>query len=535
MSNSGGSGTSTLDTEKNMPNKATSGSKAKSNQRKPWSNPRVMAIIGVLFIAITALGIKHWITASQYVSTDNAYLKSDVVQLAPQVSGAVTNVLVNDNQYVNKGDLIATLDDSQYRVAVAQKQADLDAAIAQAKGAGVNVELTSEQGNAQMVQAEGGVDQASSGIVGAKAEVDRSGAAVKNAVATAGIYEANVGAADSAVSVAIANKKRYQEAENAARAQLESAKSSVKTAEANVDAAEANYEKASNDADRYASLTAQGASSKQRLEEAKAALRGANAQLESARQQVLSTKSAVVQKQADLSAAHEQLEGADAAISQAKSQLAATKAQFAASKEGVHQAEAQHNIALQSVQQAEAKKQQAMGQLSQAKTAPRQVGMSMSAKEQAKAKVEQAKAALDAAKLQLSYTRIYAPVSGRISKKSVEVGALVQPGSPLMALVVSGNPWIEANFKETQLVGLKQGCTAEIEVDALPGQVFKAKLESISSATGSTFALLPTDNATGNFTKVVQRITVKLVLDPNQKGTDRLRAGMSVVAKVKKR
>lgn len=499
-----------------------------------WRKPRNLAVGGGVLAILLVLGIYHLVVASRYEATDDAYMAADIVQVAPQVSGVVKQVLVKDNQQVKAGELLVVLDDAPYRATVAQRQADLDAAVAQAKGAGVNVALVSEQGNAQLMQAAGGVEQADSGIAGARAEVDRSGSAARNAYATARSFEANVGAAESAVNVAIANKKRYAESVNAAQAQLDSSKAAVKSAEANVDVAKAVHEKTARDAERYAALSKQGAASKQRLDEAEESEEASKAQLEGAREQVASAKAVVLQKQADLSAAKQQLEAANAAIAQAKSQLTAAREQSVAAREAVNQAQAQRNVALQNVHLAEARKHQAMGQLGQARTAPRQVGMSLSAKEQAKAKVEQARAALETARLQLSYTRIYAPVSGRTNKKDVEVGALVQPGTPLMAVVKSGTPWVAANFKETQLSGVRPGCPAEVRADAIPGHVFKAHVESLSPATGSIFALLPADNATGNFTKVVQRLPVKIVLDPGQPGEDRLSAGMSVIARVKK-
>ncbi len=172
--------------------------------------------------------------------------------------------------------------------------------------------------------------------------------------------------------------------------------------------------------------------------------------------------------------------------------------------------------------------------MAQARTAPGQVEESKSAQEQAKAKVEQARAALDAARLQLSYTRIFAPVDGRVSKKDVDVGSLVEPGTPLIAMVVSGDPWVAANFKETQLDGVRLDARRRSSLMTLPGHVFKAHVDSLSPGTGSTFALLPADNATGNFTKVVQRVPVKIVLEPGQPGADQLSVGLSVIARVKK-
>jgi membrane fusion protein (multidrug efflux system) len=507
---------------------------ASDSGQSAWRNPRNLTLGGLVLAILLMLGIYHLVVASRYESTDDAYMAADVVQVASQVSGSVKQVLVEDNQQVKAGDLLVVLDDAPYRATVAQRQADLDAAIAQAKGAGVNVELVSEQGNAQLTQAAGGVEQADSGIAGARAEVDQRGSAAKNAAATARSFEANVGAAESAVNAAIANKKRYAESVNAAEAQVESSNAAVKTADSNVDAAKAIYERSARDAERYAALSKQGAASKQRLEEAESSAEASKAQLEGAREQVVSAKAVVLQKHADFNAAKQQLEAADAAIAQARSQLAAAKEQSVAASEAVNQAQAQRNVAVQSVRQAQARKHTAVGQLGQARTVTRQVGMSLSAREQAMAKVEQARAALETARLQLSYTRIYAPSSGRTNKKDVEVGALVQPGTPLMAVVKSGTPWVAANFKETQLSGVRPGCPAEVRVDAFPGRVFKAHVKSVSPATGSIFALLPADNATGNFTKVVQRMPVKIVLDSGQQGEDRLSAGMSVVARVKK-
>ena len=171
----------------------------------------------------------------------------------------------------------------------------------------------------------------------------------------------------------------------------------------------------------------------------------------------------------------------------------------------------------------------------QARTTGHQVAVSRSNQSQAQAKIEQARAALGSARLQLDYTRIFAPISGQISKKTAEVGALVQPGTPLMAILPGARVWVVANYKETQLARVRPGQPAEIRVDALPGHPFRGRVESIAAATGSTSALLPPDNATGNFTKVVQRVPVKIVLDRDQPEVERLRAGMSVIATITKR
>jgi membrane fusion protein (multidrug efflux system) len=154
-----------------------------------------------------------------------------------------------------------------------------------------------------------------------------------------------------------------------------------------------------------------------------------------------------------------------------------------------------------------------VGQRTQARTTPRQVAISRATEATAIAKIAQARAALNAATINLNYTRIYAPVSGLVNKKTVEPGNLVAAGTPLLAVVPDTDTWVLANLKETQLRGVEPGRAAEVEVDADSGRAFHGHVDSLAAATGATFALLPADNASGNFTKVVQRVPVKIVLD----------------------
>jgi membrane fusion protein (multidrug efflux system) len=146
----------------------------------------------------------------------------------------------------------------------------------------------------------------------------------------------------------------------------------------------------------------------------------------------------------------------------------------------------------------------------------------------AQAKVAQHQAALQAAMLQLSYATITAPASGVVSKKDIEVGQMVQAGQPLLAIVQGHDSWVVANFKETQLAGMRPGQPVEVEVDAYPGVTFHGRVESLSAATGAKFSLLPPDNATGNFTKVVQRVPVKIVFTDPPNPQRPLRVGMNV-------
>ncbi len=149
----------------------------------------------------------------------------------------------------------------------------------------------------------------------------------------------------------------------------------------------------------------------------------------------------------------------------------------------------------------------------------------------AQAVVKQRQADLDNAKLQLSYTTLVAPGNGIVSKKNVQPGQVVSPGQQLLGLVSSNKTWVIANFKETQLEYMKVGQPVKVEVDSYPNEDFQGHVESLSAATGARFALLPPDNASGNFVKVTQRVPVKIVL--NQEDPQHpLRAGMSVNAVV---
>jgi len=139
---------------------------------------------------------------------------------------------------------------------------------------------------------------------------------------------------------------------------------------------------------------------------------------------------------------------------------------------------------------------------------------------------------LQDANLKKSYTKIYAPADGYITKKSVEVGNQIQPGQPLMAIVASSEIWVVANYKETQIEKIKPGQKVKIKVDSYPGIVFEGKVDSIMAGTGASFSLFPPENATGNWVKVVQRIPVKIVLEETPEKKALLRIGMSCVPTV---
>ncbi|MCP9772035.1 HlyD family secretion protein [Synechococcus sp. Tobar12-5m-g] len=179
----------------------------------------------------------------------------------------------------------------------------------------------------------------------------------------------------------------------------------------------------------------------------------------------------------------------------------------------------QGGVSQQDVDRARATYRQALGQRTrsvataqQARSSDRQVGVDTQKASAARARIDQFQASVAAARLQLSYTRLLAPVAGRIGARQAEPGRQVQTGQPLM-LLVGAQPWVEAHFKETQLEALRAGKAAEIRLDAFPGRVFAGHIVSLAPASGARFALLPPDNATGNFTKVVQRVTARIAFD----------------------
>lgn len=507
-----------------LPGSTDNGSGGNTARKKPI----IGVLLALVIVTVAVSGTRYYRFATTHASTDDAYVTSDVVQIAPQVNGTVVAVMVHDNQAVEKGQLLAVLDDATYRANVAQAKANLDAAVAQARGAGVSVGLAQQTGGAVVEQAQGQVALAESGIASARQDVARANAAVLTSIAQAKGAESNIETLKAGVQAASAALSKSSAAVESAQAQVLAAQAAVKSAQANLDATQAAADRATADAQRYSTLAGQGAISRQVADQAMTTSRSAQANVDAAKQQLQAATAMVDARKADLGAAREQVQAARANVTQAKAQVAAGRDAASAALAGITQSQALRNAAKQGINSAEARRQQAEGQLGAAATAPAQVDVSRSSHVQAIAKIEQARAALDQAKLQLGYTRIVAPTTGLVSKKTVEVGALVQPGTPLMAIVPKTNIWLVANLKETQMAGVQKGCSADITVDAVPGRVYHGRVDSISAATGATFALLPPDNATGNFTKVVQRIPVKIALDGGQPNIDRLRAGMSV-------
>ena len=190
-------------------------------------------------------------------------------------------------------------------------------------------------------------------------------------------------------------------------------------------------------------------------------------------------------------------------------------------------------------QKTSASMQQAAAQLRQSQAAAlaarKAVGVLEASIRQAQADIAASEASVDQARLNLSYTVIAAPIDGSVGQRSARQGAWVSAGTRLMAVVPLQQTYVVANFLETQLADVQAGQPVSIEVDALPGVVLRGHVDSIAPATGSTFAAITADNATGNFTKVTQRLPVKILLEPGQADLSRLRVGMSAIPTIEKR
>ena len=340
---------------------------------------RRVAIIAALLALLCALGaLAYWFLTHDQESTDDAFVKADIVQVAPRVTGAVDQVFVRDNQHVASGDPLFTLDPADYQAALLRAEANLAAARASYDASQKQLSVTRQTGDADIERAEAALQTA-------RAEASRANA----------------------------------------------------------------------DAERYRKLYAKREVSRQQLDQANTTATSATARV-----------------------------------------------------------------------------REAKAQLDQARTAPDQIALKQSQASTAEARIAEAEAQVEQARLNLSYTDIRAPQAGKIAQKSVLAGSHVNAGQAALA-VVADNPWVVANFKETQLTRMRVGQPVRIEVDAFPEHEFEGRLESIQSGTGPTFSLLPPQNATGNFVKIVQRVPVKIVFERNGQLDDvELSPGMSAVPTV---
>lgn len=334
--------------------------------------PTRSILLSLLFVIPVVAGIGYWLFDRQhYETTDDAYLKSNIVLISPKVQGYVTQLSIDDNQAVKKDDVLVAIDNRDYQARVAQAEAKVNAEIA---------------------------------------HIERL------------------------------------------RAMKISQRAHIETARANIAAVQAKQDQSQKDLQRFHNLIDRGSAARQSLDKAQSESKQATAELRGS--------------QASSAAELNQLTTLDIEITEAEAQL------------------------------------------------------------------KNAEAQLTLAKMDLDNTQVRAPIDGIIGNRGVQLGQLVRPGVALAYLVENNKIWVEANFKENQLENMRPGQPVSITVDAYPDLELEGKVDSFSPASGSEFSILPAENATGNFTKIVRRVPVKIVFDANT-NIQLLKPGLSVTVKVK--
>ena len=397
----------------------SAGSDKSGTKRMPRTKILLLAAAGVLVLAAAVTG---YYFLSAWESTDDAQIDGYVNPISSRVSGYITKVYVEDNQYVKAGTLLAQIDPTDYEVALGSAQATLANDRATADASQINVPITLVNSGSAITSAQADVENSRAGISGSEKQL---------AAARAALLQA-----------------------------------------------EANNAKAQDDVKRYKQLV-----DKQEIPEQQYV-------------QAVQTANAMA-----------------AAVEVAAANVQASQ---------------------DSVTQAQGKLDQAVAALESARTGPQQVRIQQSRALAAAAMADKSKKAVEQAQLNLNYTRIVAPVDGLVAKRSVQMGQYVVPGQQLLAVIPLDDIWVTANFKETQLKGVRPGEPVQIYVDAF-GRDYTGYVESIAGGTGAIFSLLPPENATGNYVKVVQRVPVRLRFNPGQDPDRRLTPGLSVEPKVRVR
>lgn len=382
----------------------------------------ILIVVGAIIILVIATLL--YLHFAAWESTDDAQIDGYIYPVSSRVSGYVTQVRVDDNQYVEAGTVLVQLDPKDYEVAVANAKATLANDRASAAASQTNIPLTSVNTTSQLSTAQADIESAQAGL--------------------------------------LASQKSFD------------------AAQASLLQAEANDLKAQDDVNRYKPLAA---------------------------------KDEIPQQQ----------------YTQAVDSQKATAAAVAAARASAAGAE-------QAVTQARARIAQSQAELQYAQTKPQQISVQRSRAQAAEAESEKAAAILQQAQLNLQYATIIAPISGIVGQRSVQPGQNVTPGQQMMTVVPldSQNIWVTADFKETQLKYMRPGQAVRIHVDTY-GRTYNGHVLNIAGSTGARYSLLPPENATGNYVKVVQRIPVKIVFEKGQDPEHLLRPGMSVEPDVKVR
>ena len=518
----------------------------------------------VVLVALVVIGVPviyHFVSYTQHhPSTDDAAVDGEMYQISPRISGRVTKVYVTDNEVVREGQLLVDIDPSDVEKQLVEARAALATEQSNARAAGVNVPIVATTTLSARGQAAAALGASRALTEAARHQVNVGHAQI--ASAGAGEEAARASAADTANTItsaragiesaramlvsAEAGIKASQDGIAAAQAGVRGAEDSASVAASDVTAARATAKRAAADAKRARSLFDQSAIPQSQLDAYEESATTSEARVVGAEKRYSAADASLAQAKANLSAAQNAREQAVARRDQAQATLAQAQASYQSAQENANVMQARTRQASASVKQAERGLQELQSTVNQRQSGVQQAQAALrgtdagpmqvqAASEQANttiARVQQAQARVDELLLQLSYTRIYAPHDGVVSQKNVNPGHAVTPGQPLMAVVDLSDIFLTANYKETQLRHMKVGDQATFTVDAYPGRTFLGHVESLSPGTGSVFALLPPENATGNFTKIVQRLPVRIKVDGGSDETHPLRLGMSVVTAV---
>ncbi len=518
---------------------------------KQPASPVKKALFALVIVALLGFGITKGVRAFHFgethVETDDAYVTGDLVNVSPIISGTLAQLTVEAGDVVKKGQLIGRLNDSGPRAMLQQAQASLLAAQSQIPQAEHTLVYTQQITDASVQHALAAISAQNAKTTGAQQQVVLSAETVRNQVrqAESQVAQARAQAAQAEAQAAQSDAqiKTVEAGVVSARQAIQTAERGANAATASIAAAQSNADRAAKDETRYALLVKQEAVTPQQYDTVHATAQSTQAQLTAAKEEAAQAVSQVEQARANVEQAKAQWEAA-------KQQAVASHKQADAARQQVQVAQAGLGLAASGKTQIAIDQskvldnQQQNGQvkadLVNALAGNEQVAVRRKQIDTYQAQIQEAKAAQRNAQVTLDDTNIYAPCDGVVVKKTANVGAALSPGQTILTITQGDRVWVSANFKETQLTQVRPGQKVEMEVDSFPGKVFTGTVSSISRATGATTTVLPPDNSTGNFTKVVQRIAVKLFFEPSHAGgkyaTEKdiaaLRQGMSVVATI---
>jgi membrane fusion protein (multidrug efflux system) len=488
-----------------------------------------MIVGGIVLLGGAIFGGRQYVWGLSHVRTDDAYLAGNVVNVSPTIGGTLRSLTVAEGDTVAAGQLLGRLDDDAQQAALRQAEAALSVARSQVPQAEATLSYQRQSVDAALRRAE-----AAGAIQNARTQSAQASVTLASQTSRSQIEQARrqVAASRAQAEQARAQVIAVEETRIGYERAVDTARKGVDVLLARLPAARADVEKTSADDARYRSLLAKEAVTPQQAD-------AVRAQAESARSALAAWERQVEQAQAQVRQAQAQaLQGAAQVLAARRAAVAAAE-QVAVVQAGVRLAQAggaQVTVLAGNLAATAAQQPQTASDIDAARAGQAQVALRQEQVRAARAQIQQAQAQLTNARVALRNTNLSAPASGTVIKKTVNVGVALAPGQTVLTLTQGDALWVTANFKETQVRDLRIGQRVEIEVDALPGQVLPGRVAVIGAATGATVSLLPPDNATGNFTKVVQRIPVRIALTRASGISDalyqRLRQGMSCVATI---